>query len=213
MTRIEPGRVTRTVIFLIFSLTAAAAVAAPTSVIVWEPYYPAYDWAFAACPAGDIASHLDIEIKDSSGNPATGLNPRVKFVNSHTGGQSSYSTVYCGGASMWESEYFTLSGTSGTHYLFDFNLRAGNIGSKNTSSAYLQVEWGPGYTNVEQIPVEIASPDTNGDLDVDISDLGDFAAIYQGNAGPARIVDFNFDGVIDIIDLGEFASHYGHECQ
>jgi hypothetical protein len=63
-------------------------------------------------------------------------------------------------------------------------------------------------------PINLRSPDINGDLLVDLIDLSIFAAEFPPNPyGPCS--DLNDDGAVDLIDLSNFAFHFGppgHAC-
>jgi hypothetical protein len=57
--------------------------------------------------------------------------------------------------------------------------------------------------------IYVASPDSNGDCQVNVVDFGNFASSYY-TTDPC--CDFNCDGIVDVIDFGIFASHYFHMC-
>lgn len=54
------------------------------------------------------------------------------------------------------------------------------------------------------------SPDVNGDLEVNLSDLATFAQGFFGSY--SYCLDYYWDGVMDLRDLGIFAQHFGHAC-
>jgi len=57
--------------------------------------------------------------------------------------------------------------------------------------------------------VYIASPDNNGDCQVNLIDFGNFALVYNGTDACS---DYNCDGGVTLIDFGTFALHYQHAC-
>ena len=60
------------------------------------------------------------------------------------------------------------------------------------------------------LPISVVSPDINGDLSVDLADIGDFAEDFV--SGYAARSDFNFDGRLDLNDIGTMAIHVGASC-
>lgn len=60
------------------------------------------------------------------------------------------------------------------------------------------------------LPISYNSPDINGDLRVDLSDISIFAFDYFG-AYDYRS-DFNYDGVLNLTDLAMFAPEIGAAC-
>ena len=58
--------------------------------------------------------------------------------------------------------------------------------------------------------VQFNSPDSNGDLVVDLIDLADFAGVYF--SGAVYCSDYYWDGVMNLLDLALFSQHYGHVC-
>lgn len=65
------------------------------------------------------------------------------------------------------------------------------------------------------LAIEIVSPDINGDLRVDLSDLSFFGEAYntqEGEPGYSGCCDYNDDGVCDLSDFSFFGQHYTHQC-
>jgi len=58
--------------------------------------------------------------------------------------------------------------------------------------------------------IRFNSPDTNGDLVVDLIDLSAFAVAYFIPA--TYCFDYNWDGVMNLLDLAVFSQHYTHAC-
>lgn len=85
--------------------------------------------------------------------------------------------------------------------------RLGGGGSTTTGlQVYVQ-----GIAIGDILPILVKSPDSDGDLDVDIADLGRFAADL-GAGNDAFRSDFNDDGTVDLADLGRFVVSYGETC-
>lgn len=61
------------------------------------------------------------------------------------------------------------------------------------------------------LPFRVVSPDINGDLAVDLADLGDFAIDYR--AGAAVRSDFDFDDRLGLGDIAVMAIHFGVDCR
>ena len=61
------------------------------------------------------------------------------------------------------------------------------------------------------MPLSVNSPDINGDLVVDLVDLGMFAGDYN-NASYDFRSDLTGDGIENLADIGEFAMYNGDEC-
>jgi hypothetical protein len=60
------------------------------------------------------------------------------------------------------------------------------------------------------LPLKFNSPDINGDLTVDLSDLSLFAGNFFGAYHHRG--DFNNDGIINLSDLAIFATGYQTVC-
>jgi len=60
------------------------------------------------------------------------------------------------------------------------------------------------------LPIQINSPDVNGDLVVNLSDIGAMTQALFGEYDWR--FDFNNDGAINLIDIVAFASSYGMHC-
>lgn len=61
------------------------------------------------------------------------------------------------------------------------------------------------------LPITVVSPDIDGNLIVDLVDLGVFAGTYPPQPY-ASSSDFNGDGVINLLDVSLFAKHWQHSC-
>lgn len=63
---------------------------------------------------------------------------------------------------------------------------------------------------VNGLDINVVSCDINGDLKVDLGDIGDFAIDFNGAYNFRS--DFIFDGIINLADVGELAIHNGEVC-
>lgn len=64
---------------------------------------------------------------------------------------------------------------------------------------------------MDPIDLEIVSPDINGDLVVNLVDVGTFAGDYGSGSYQSRS-DFNHDGTLNLADIGIFATYLGASC-
>ncbi len=62
-----------------------------------------------------------------------------------------------------------------------------------------------------QLPINANSPDYNGDLIINLSDIAIFAQDIGSGGAPYRS-DFNFDGIINLSDIAMFAGVIGMSC-
>jgi hypothetical protein len=62
-----------------------------------------------------------------------------------------------------------------------------------------------------ELPLSFNSPDINGDLVVDLADVGLFAQDFGNGAYDFRS-DFTHDGVENLSDVGRLVQHYGESC-
>lgn len=60
------------------------------------------------------------------------------------------------------------------------------------------------------LSIDVVSCDINGDLKVDLGDIGDFAVDFNGTYNFRS--DFVFDAQINLADIGELAIHNGEVC-
>jgi len=61
-----------------------------------------------------------------------------------------------------------------------------------------------------EVPIVLNSPDINGDLEVNLSDVGMFAADFFGPYSFRS--DFYWDGMLNLADVGRMASGMGSGC-
>ena len=86
----------------------------------------------------------------------------------------------------------------------------GGCSDNMTLSGYLMIG-SPTPFNENPLPhIMFNSPDTNGDLVVDLIDLSEFAAAYFAPA--TYCFDYYWDGQMTLQDLALFSQHYTHSC-
>ncbi len=61
------------------------------------------------------------------------------------------------------------------------------------------------------LPIQINSPDLNGDLKVDLSDIPIFAGDFYGSIYQYRS-DLHYDGVVNLSDVARMAQSFGASC-
>lgn len=91
---------------------------------------------------------------------------------------------------------------------FSGNLAGGGNTEGGLSVFLNEVE----VTGGAAIAINANSPDINGDLTVDVVDVGFFAQGFGGDPGLAFAVDLIADGNINIADVGQFAVGLGRVC-
>lgn len=72
-------------------------------------------------------------------------------------------------------------------------------------------EW-PACADFICLPITVVSPDMNGDLTVDLTDVSLFASAWPPQPYSAAS-DMNGDGTINLVDVSLFARHLYHGCQ
>jgi len=66
-------------------------------------------------------------------------------------------------------------------------------------------------SDIPAMPIYFNSPDIDGDLQVDLTDVTLFAQDYHSGENPFRS-DLAWDGAINLTDVSVFASHLGVGC-
>ena len=61
------------------------------------------------------------------------------------------------------------------------------------------------------LPIDVNSPDIDGDRTVNVTDVGLFATDYSSGTYSYRS-DFDQSGTLDLVDVGIFAGHVGDTC-
>jgi len=169
-------------LILSFSFVCATIASAQ----VPDPTTSSVDACLIVCPRGDFALH--VTVRDAVGNPIAGSTVNVDICP--------FSTVH-----FCPSAQCALQSITGPTGQVAFVFEAGGIAN--------------GPVNViadgvflRQLPV--ASPDRNGDLVVDATDV----ALVTARVGMVdRTADFDCDqGVVDAQDVAVAQAHVGHVC-
>ena len=71
--------------------------------------------------------------------------------------------------------------------------------------------WGGPVFTGDGLPLQVNSPDLNGDLEVNLLDVPLFAQDYFGEAYSFR-ADLHYDGVVNLSDLIPLVQHVGARC-
>lgn len=167
------------------------------------------DWdmlEFTFCPDGDIQHTISFSLYDS-GTPISPSNIRLYFYNQ----EETPSVVFCDDPEGDRSEYFYPTNDYSNHYTVTFGLAAGADTSYDVDWLRMKVEWGPTYGSSDMFPHLLeASPDLSGDLQVNLTDVQLFSAIYSGDYDVRA--DFNHDDVVNLTDLSLWTPHNTHSC-
>lgn len=195
---------------------------------VWDPVFCRLccpeSQAFAnsgcllACPGGDgatlgsIGSTIFVTLIDENG-PVAGISPDIICVGRGSPGSN---FTYCSrDPSQW------LIADSPTNSQGQTTISGRAVGGGWTDGLCISVvgiampDFTRGCIGAYVLPIKVRSPDINGDLQVNLSDLTLFSYGYPPNAYDTRC-DMNCDGAVNLVDLSIFALHYGppgHHCQ
>ncbi len=90
---------------------------------------------------------------------------------------------------------------------FTHSMCGGGFSDNNVLEGYL---WGIPFPQGPLPYIRTNSPDVNGDLEVNLSDLATFAQGFFGSYSFS--LDYYWDGVLNLHDLARFAQHFGHTC-
>jgi len=101
---------------------------------------------------------------------------------------------------------------SGDYQFADPVLGGGNTNPNLAEGTFVQVVDAPGtsFSGATSLPIQFNSPDMNGDLWVNLSDVADFAEDLATSYDYAS--DFVWDGRIDLRDVAELAESLGISC-
>ena len=170
------------------------------------------------CPAGDFepvgngcggpnTAFIQIQLIDFSGLPVPGIPPTDIWYQ-----PANPAEVLAIKPGTWCTDFPTdLTGRTTTTRM----LSAGGCVLQGLQCVVLDPMAGPVILqNPPVVPfptVMFNSPDLNGDLVVNLSDLAIFGASYANpTGGYNQCCDYNDDGIINLSDLAFLATHYGH---
>ena len=178
------------------------------------------EWAWppasiVVCPQGDGQSLLEVgawfffEIKDPAGFPVLGI-PASDFwlVDVDPSGDM----VLCGGSGSCDAD--SATNEMGYTTMRDATIAAG--GCADGLGVIVQGMYIMDHFDACIYPqvfeVHVRSPDFNGDLTVDNSDLTTLISAWPP-LGYSACVDLDDDWEIALRDLAYFALHYNHSCE
>lgn len=151
---------------------------------------------------GSFDATITVTLLDGNANPVSGYPPEDIWLDVQDP-EPLFAT--CPGGAIADGHTDALGQTT-----FSNSLRAGGSGSGS------QVMIGTWPTPEFPIPVvggdliNFNSPDINGDLQVNLSDIAIFAADYYGAYNYRS--DFYWDGIVNLSDLGFMAQGVGASC-
>jgi len=147
-----------------------------------------------------VSAVITVQLIDTMGNPMTTIEPDEVWIQASPG-----SVAFCSGA--WYPDAWDLA-----NGLFYWTETPAGGGNRTQGDAQLEVR----VCNEPLMPwsltgLAINSPDINGDLQVDLSDI---AAFVQDLGGPYHHrSDFVRDGVINLSDVTVMAAALGTSCR
>lgn len=152
--------------------------------------------------ARSLAGHvvdatIRVLARDETGLPEPGV-ATAGLTLTWSGG----SVAACGGALC--ADHLTLADGSTE---FALPLRAGG---HSQGPVRLLIWGGPVFTN-DGLPLQVNSPDLNGDLEVNLQDVPLFAQDFFGGTYNFRS-DLHYDGVVNLSDIVPLVQHLGAGC-
>lgn len=150
----------------------------------------------AFLPGGQTTdATITLTLVDDFLNPVANFPPEDLWLESTDGGM-----VFCNGGTVADTET-DLNGRA----LWYTPLRAGSW-STARMNVRIMGDWAP----MEGLRLSFNSADLDGNLSVNLTDVGIFATDL--GAGYQYRSDFNFDGVINLVDVGLLAGGVGAVC-
>ena len=146
-------------------------------------------------PGVFVDATITLTVLDSYDNPIANFPYEDIWLESADGGM-----VPCPGGTVADSNTDLLGQT-----VWMYPLQAGGW-----SEAPMQVVINGDALWFEGFPLNVNSPDLNGDGLVNLSDAGLFSVLYFSSVHYKA--DFNYDGVLNLSDVGYFVSGLGANC-
>jgi hypothetical protein len=166
----------------------SSAVAAGSGTLLITP-------AGAGNTLGGIGATVTVTVLDATGTPIAGYPFQDVFLDDS--GTSEISLCQGGSVADFNTNASGVTTISGAI--------AGGGWTQNGLQVYLA-----GVAIGGALPINANSCDINGDLVVNLGDIGDFSADFSGPYNFRS--DFQFDGVVNLGDIGELSIHNGETC-
>ncbi len=183
------------IIVLSFAVSASASVpSASTSTVECEVRGPSSCVPNSAvvCPASDIDSiHVTVTVRNVYGDPLAGKTVDCYAI------EVSGDFCWCPGESL-QTDVTDANGQA----FFDFT-DFGGCGNVQFGATCEGVVFNP------CTQIFVASPDIDGDCEVDLADFAMFAGLYL-TTDPCA--DYDCNGSVGLSDFALFAAHYLHGC-
>ena len=157
--------------------------------------------AFGSHPNDRVDATFTITIRNEGGVPITGYPAEdIWLQTSHDG-----ELALCAGGANPDGPTDAQGRTT-----FFGPFRMG--GHCEVGGAVYLTVWAGTYVVLQpRLDIRLVSPDLDGDLKVDLSDVYLFASDYLSGQNPSRS-DFVWDGVLNLSDLIVFADHVNAQC-
>jgi hypothetical protein len=173
---------------------------------------------YFACPAGDTDGFEDqgwyiynITIVDLAGNPIPGIAATDFWVYDC---DDANDIALCGGSNSCNADGPTDA--NGVTHMRESVLVAGGYADGLSVICMGVILQNPTQGCADYcLPVSVRSPDIDGSLAVDLTDLSIFAGHFLPPMPYDAAADLNCDGIVDLVDLARFAMHFGppgHNC-
>ena len=196
-------RIRYLVLVLALSFGSRSAAASPI-IPITDPTHCSVTDRFVVCPAGDI--RFDVVVRDQYWIPMAGVGVRLDF-----GGCATLQLCpdCCAGVTL-DPVARTVYAATDASGAVRFSLKMGGVCNGSTIVVYVSPEPGVMSPSIPLASSAVSSPDQDGDLDVDASDVAAVAgAMGTVNWG----ADFNGDGAVTLSDLQWLTNnHVGHSC-
>lgn len=174
---------------------------------------PRSDFEFIRNACGGDDDYIEIWVRDWGGNGIPGIPPTDYWIDS------------CDESADFQLCYFFIEADSVTSGRSGFEGRTTISGRVMGGGCVLsggiklavqgQIVVDETWVNPICLDIQIVSPDIDGDLDVDLSDLGIFGTSLNRSAGHPEYndcCDFNDDGQVNLSDFAFMGMHYQHGC-
>lgn len=198
------------VLFLLVGLvaprpsTAESILPNPAGSVASGPSSPVH---LLITPAGNgpslssLGAQISVLLVDANLDPIAGMSFSDFFVNSYEFGDLA---ICRGGVADANTDALGETVISGS--------LAGGGATQSGLNVYLYGADDPNYPfGSPPLSFTVNSPDRDGDRDVDLVDVGFFAADLASGESPFRS-DFDASGNVDIADVGTFVAHLGEVC-